>query len=225
VCVQTDSQVHSTDRLILDLIYLEDRWKIHWRRQIHQVVREIPTLDQKILRKTKSVIPPKEQQIPIHRNSTCWHTFDTHVIFEVIIFQLSDTHTSILAFLKHSRPESTGRADWPGTLWIQTRTLPYWRGVTTKTRTSFLERGQFYARLQVRSLPGTTKAKLASLLHANYQRWEMPHKDPEGWLVAELALRCCRLRERFPGAPTLAMSRKQAWSGCRLWPHQLLDGS
>jgi hypothetical protein len=145
-----------------------------------------------------------------------WHTYSllSHNDFSIII----------IFFLKRLMPESVGRADWPGTLLIQTRTLPYW-GVTTKTRTSFLESGQFYARPQARSLPGTTKAKLASLLHANHWRQEMPHKDPEARLAADLALRCHRLQERFPGTPTWAMSWKQAQSGHWLWPHQLLDGS
>jgi hypothetical protein len=94
-----------------------------------------------------------------------------------------------------------------------------------KTRTSFLESGQFYEHPQA-SLPGATKqAKLASLLHADHRRQEMTLKDPEARLAAELALWCRRLQEQFPGAPALAMSRKQAQSGHRLWPHQLLDGS
>ncbi len=90
-----------------------------------------------------------------------WHTYSllSHNI------KLSDIHTTSFFYLKHLRPKSIGRADWPGTLWIQT--LPYW-GVTTKTRTSFLESGQLYACLRARSLPGTTRAKLASLRHANH---------------------------------------------------------
>jgi hypothetical protein len=79
-----------------------------------------------------------------------------------------------------------------------------------KTRTPFLESGQFYKRPQARSLPGATKAKLASLPHANHQRQEMTLKDPEARLAAELALQCRRLQERFPGAPALALSQKQA---------------
>jgi hypothetical protein len=94
-----------------------------------------------------------------------------------------------------------------------------------KRRTFFLESGQFYECPRARSLPGATKAKLASLLHANHWQQEMTLKDPEERLAAELALWCGRLQERFPGAPALAMSRKQAQSGCRLQPHQLLDGS
>jgi hypothetical protein len=94
-----------------------------------------------------------------------------------------------------------------------------------KKRTSFLESGQFYKRPQARSLPGATKAKLASLLHADHRRQGMTLKDPKARLAAVLALRCHRLQERFPGTPALVMSRKQAQSGCRLWPHQLLDGS
>jgi hypothetical protein len=69
------------------------------------------------------------------------------------------------------------------------------------------------------------KAKLALSTHADHQRREMALKDPKAQLTAELVLRCRRLQEQFPGMPTLAMSRKQAQSGCRLWPHQLLDGS
>jgi hypothetical protein len=91
-------------------------------------------------------------------------------------------------------------------------------------RTSFSESGQFYERLQA-SLPGTNKDMLASLTHTNHQRWEMALKDPEARLVAELVLRCRRLQEQYSGTPALAMSRKQTQSGCRLWPHQLLDGS
>jgi hypothetical protein len=68
-------------------------------------------------------------------------------------------------------------------------------------RTSFLESGQFCARPQARSLPGTTKAKLASLLCANHQRRVMSHKDPKAQLGVELALRCRRLQEQFHGAP------------------------
>ncbi len=97
-------------------------------------------------------------------------------------------------------------------------------GVTTKMRTSFLESGQFYKRPQA-SLPGTNKAKLASSTHTNHQKQEMALKDPEARLAAELVLRCRRLQEQFSGTPALAMSRKRAQSGCRLWPHQLLDGS
>jgi hypothetical protein len=92
-------------------------------------------------------------------------------------------------------------------------------------RTSFLESGQFYTCPRARSLPGTTKAKLASWLHANHCWREVPHKDPEARLVAEWAQRCRRLQEQFSGTPVLAMCRKQAQSDCRLWSHQLLDGS
>ncbi len=73
--------------------------------------------------------------------------------------------------------------------------------------------------------PETTKAKLATLTLADHQQREMALKDPEARLAAELVLRYRTLHERFPGAPTLAQSRKQAQSGRRLWPHQLLNGS
>jgi hypothetical protein len=54
--VSTDRlSVHCTDRLILDLIYLE----IHWRRQVRHVVYVISMQNQKILHKTKSGIPLK----------------------------------------------------------------------------------------------------------------------------------------------------------------------
>jgi hypothetical protein len=39
-------------------------------------------------------------------------------------FLIIKTYT-ILFFLKRLRPENVGRADWHGTLCIQTRTLPY----------------------------------------------------------------------------------------------------
>ncbi len=92
-------------------------------------------------------------------------------------------------------------------------------------RTSFLESCQVYKHTRARSLPGATKAKLALLLHTNHCWLETTLKDPKAQLPAELALRCRRLQERFPGAPALVMSRKQAQSGSRLRPHQLLDGS
>ncbi len=106
--VQTDCQVRGTDGLILDLIYLEDRWKIHWRRQIHHVVYGIPMQDQKILRKTESGIPPKVYRIPMYRNSMCWQSFDTHIVFQVIIFNYQKC--ILLFFLKHARPDSVDRA-------------------------------------------------------------------------------------------------------------------
>ncbi len=54
--VSTDRlSVRSTDRLILDLIYL----KIHWHRQMCHVVYGIPMQDQKIPHKTESGIPLK----------------------------------------------------------------------------------------------------------------------------------------------------------------------
>ncbi len=125
-------------------------------------------------------------------------------------------------FLKRVRPESVGKADWPGTLWIQT--LPYWGVSTSSTRASFSGDWPILCALPESSLPGTTKAKFASLLHTNHQRQEMPHKDPKAQLAAELALRCHTLQEQFPGALTWVQSQKQAQSGCWLWPHQPLDG-
>ncbi len=155
--VQIDCHVHSTDRLILDLIYFEYRWKIHWCRQIS-------TLYTEFLRRIKwsYVRPSPVFQVPIHRNSTCWHTHSVKCsILNNNNFSIIIIHT-ILFFLKCLRPERVGKANWPGILWIQT--LPYW-GVTK--RTSFLESGQFYAPGS-KSLPGTTKDKLASLLHATH---------------------------------------------------------
>ncbi len=73
--------------------------------------------------------------------------------------------------------------------------------------------------------PETTKAKLATLTLADHRRQEMALKDSEARLAAELVLRYRTLHELFPGAPTLAQSRKQAQSGRQLRPHQLLDGS
>jgi hypothetical protein len=75
------------------------------------------------------------------------------------------------------------------------------------------------------SLPATTKAKLAMLTFADHRRREMALKDPETQLAAELVLLYRMLHEQFPGAPTLAQSRKRVQSGCWLRPHQLLDGS
>ncbi len=220
--VQTDCQVRGTDGLILDLIYLEDRWKIHWRRQICHVVYGFPTQDQKILRKTESDIPSKVYQIPIHRNSTCWQIFDTHIVFQVIIFNYQKSIPLLLFFLKRVSPKRhrVGSLAWDTLI----SPPPPYRGVAMKTRTSFLESGQFYTHPRAMSLPGTTKVKLASLLHTNHQ-WRKTHKDPKVRLAAELALWCRRLQVWFPGTPMWAMSRKQAQSGCWLWPHQLLNGS
>ncbi len=75
------------------------------------------------------------------------------------------------------------------------------------------------------SLPENTKAKLTTSTLVDHQRREMALKDPEARLAAEMVLWYHTLHERFPGTPTLAQSRKQAQSGRRLRPHQLLDGS
>ncbi len=76
-----------------------------------------------------------------------------------------------------------------------------------------------------KSLPGTTKAKLASLLHTAHWRWEVqPHKDPEVLLTAEFGPRGCTLQEQFTGAPTWVQSQAQTQSGSWLRPRQLLDG-
>jgi hypothetical protein len=54
---------------------------------------------------------------------------------------------------------------------------------------------------QESSLPGTTKAKLASLLHTTHPRQKIPLKDPKVLLAAELGSQCRTLQEQFPGAP------------------------
>jgi hypothetical protein len=69
-----------------------------------------------------------------------------------------------------------------------------------------------------KSLPGTTKAKLAPLLHATHWQQELPCKDPKVLLAAKLGPRGCTLQERFPGASAQAQSQKQAQSGCWLRP-------
>jgi hypothetical protein len=69
------------------------------------------------------------------------------------------------------------------------------------------------------SLPATTKAKSATSTLTNHRRREMALKDPEARLAAELVLRYRMLHEQFPGAHTLAQSRKQAQSSRWLWPH------
>jgi hypothetical protein len=74
------------------------------------------------------------------------------------------------------------------------------------------------------SLPRTTKAKLSSLLHAAHWQWEMPHKDPEVQLMAELSPRVCMLQERIPGARAQVPSHKLAQSSCWHSPRQLLNG-
>ncbi len=88
-----------------------------------------------------------------------------------------------------------------------------------------VRRGRFYERPRVYKRPETTKAKLATSTLADHRRRKMALKDPEARLTAELVLRYRTLHEQFSGAPTLAQSRKQAQSGRRLWPHQLLNGS
>jgi hypothetical protein len=88
-----------------------------------------------------------------------------------------------------------------------------------------LESAQFYMHPQVKSLPGSTKAKLASLPHAANQWREMPHKDSKVQLAVELGPRVCILQEQFPSKPAGGMSQKWAQSGRQLWPRQLLDGS
>ncbi len=75
-----------------------------------------------------------------------------------------------------------------------------------------------------KSLPGTTKHKLASLLHATHWRRKMPLNDPKVWFAAELDPQGRTLQEQFPGALAWAQSQKWAQSGCWLRPHQPLDG-
>jgi hypothetical protein len=72
---------------------------------------------------------------------------------------------------------------------------------------------KFYAAAS-KGLPRTTKAKLASLLHAIHQWWEMPTKDPEVKLVAELGLQDRILQELSPGAHARVPSQKGAQCGC-----------
>jgi hypothetical protein len=122
----------------------------------------------------------------------------------------------LLFFLKCARPNSVDRAVGLGHFEFKFHKNPPLLRSYYKNENFFFGECQSYERPQARSLPGATKAKLASLLHADHQRWEMTLKDPKARLTAELALPCCRLQEQFPGAPALGMSWKQAQSGRRL---------
>ncbi len=135
---------------------------------------------------------------------------------------LNYQNTYIFSFSSVQDPRGIERGRWPGTLRIQT--FPYWGVSTSSTRASFSGEWPILCALQESSLPGTTKAKLASLLHTAHPWWEMPLKDPKVRLTAELGPRGRTLQEQLPGAPAWVQSQKQAQSGCWLWPHQPLDG-
>jgi hypothetical protein len=70
-----------------------------------------------------------------------------------------------------------------------------------------------------RSLPKTTKDKLAPLLYTNHQWWEMPLKDPEVQIAVELGLQVSTLQEQSPGVGTQVPSQKGAQSDCQHSPH------
>ncbi len=73
------------------------------------------------------------------------------------------------------------------------------------------------------SLPGTTKAKLASPLRADH-RWQYwTPEDPEAQLAAELGLRVRTLHEQDPGARARAPRQEGVQSGCWHRRYQL-DG-
>jgi hypothetical protein len=79
------------------------------------------------------------------------------------------------------------------------------------------------------SPPRTTKAKLASLLHAAHQWWEMPTKDPEVPLTTKLGLQHRILQEQSPGMCVQVLIQKGAQSGhwhspCQ-WGHGKLAGA
>ncbi len=168
--------------------------------------------DQKILRKAKSGTSPKEYQVPMYRNSTCWHTLTFECSFLSYNFPIIRIHT-VSFFLKHEDSKGIEQGRWPRTLWIQT--LPYW-GVTM--RASFSGEWTILCAPWESSLPGTTKANLASLLHAAHWWQEMPLKDPKVWLAVKLGLRGRTFQERLLGTLVGAISQKQAQSDCLLRP-------
>jgi len=65
------------------------------------------------------------------------------------------------------------------------------------------------------SLPGTTKAKLAPIVHADHPRREIAKSDPEVLLAAELGQRARTLHERYPGARARAPRQRGVRSGRR----------
>jgi hypothetical protein len=73
------------------------------------------------------------------------------------------------------------------------------------------------------SLPGTTKAKLASPLRADHRRRYWTPKDPKARLTAELGLQVRTLHERDPGVRARASRQEGVQSGHRHRRYQL-DG-
>ncbi len=158
--------------------------------------------------------PPKVCRILIHRiHSTFWHTHTFKCSLLILsFFNYLNPFKFFLSFLATAvnglrRPYGLGHFDF--------KPSPTEELLGKCFR---LESGQFLCSHK-QSLPRTTKAKLASLLHAAHQWQETPTKDSKVRLVAKLGLQDCILQERSPGMHTQALSQKGALSGCRHHPH------
>jgi hypothetical protein len=145
----------------------------------------------------------------------------------LIIFNYQKSKLLLLFFLKRARPDNIDRAVPLGhfEFKLQLRKNPPLLRSYYENENFFFGEWPILQAPASKSLPGATRAKLAALLHADHRRQKMTLKDPKARLAAELALPCHRLQEQFPCVPASAMSQKQAQSGRRLRPRQLLDGS
>ncbi len=63
------------------------------------------------------------------------------------------------------------------------------------------------------------------MLRANHRRQLIPTRTPEVGVAAELSLRACTLRERYPGARARAPRQKGAHTERRLRPRRMDDGA
>ncbi len=147
---------------------------------------------------------PKVYRVPMYRNSTCWHTHSGKFSVLNHNFSIFKIHT-ISFFPKRLSPTCIGRAC--DTL---NSNSPLLRSYYIKYENFFFGKWPILHVTASKSLPETTKAKLASSLHIAHQWWEWPHKVPGVLLAAELGSWGHILRKQFPGTPASVQSQEWA---------------
>ncbi len=169
----------------------------------------------------------KVYQFPTHRNSTCWYplqvsSLDTltphpHSVkcASIYSYNFSIIKIHIISFFASQLNCLRCRVGPIGLGHFEFKPSPT---EELGQKLLFQVSGHFYAACKHKSLPGTTKAKLASSLHAIHWRRGLSHKDPKVLLAAELGPQGRTLQEQFPGAPTRVQSQKQAQPGQWLRP-------
>jgi hypothetical protein len=141
----------------------------------------------------------------------------------LIIFNYQKSIFLLLFFLKRARPDSVDRAVDLGHFEFKLHKNPPLLRSYYKNENFFV--GEWpILRAPASKEPSRDHQGQVSIIAA-CRSLTAVNKNPKVRLAAELALRCHRFQERFPGVPALAMSRKRAQSGHWLRLHQLLDGS